>query len=103
MAPVLSENLVNIGNHRHKNVVWGSILCRHNRGMPAKCADIWLSGRHVADMLATFPAKCHTHIAIEAIFLPCGLFTMKLKKLALACRIDAIGESAYPMEAFSGF
>jgi hypothetical protein len=25
--------------------------------MLAKSADIWLSGRHVADMLATFPAK----------------------------------------------
>jgi len=26
----------------------------------AKCADFWLSGRHVANMLATFPAKATT-------------------------------------------
>ncbi len=41
----------------HKNVS-GSKLCRHNRGILAKCADIWQSGQHVADMLATFSAKC---------------------------------------------
>ncbi len=39
-----------------KNVS-GSKLCRHDRGILAKCADIWLSGRHVADMSATFSAK----------------------------------------------
>jgi hypothetical protein len=37
--------------------VWGSKLCWHDRGISAKCADIWLSGQHVADMLATFSAK----------------------------------------------
>ena len=40
----------------HKNVS-GSILCRYNREIWAKCADIWLSPRHVADMSATFSAK----------------------------------------------
>jgi hypothetical protein len=34
------------------------MLCRHNRGMSAKCADIWLSLPHVADILETFPVKC---------------------------------------------
>ena len=47
---------VNVGHSRHKNVVSGSILCRHDRAVSAKSADIWLSGRHVADMLATLPA-----------------------------------------------
>ncbi len=46
-----------IGNHRHKKGVSGSILCHRNRGMLDKCANIWLSGQHVADMSATFPAK----------------------------------------------
>jgi hypothetical protein len=32
-------------------------LCRHDREMSAKSADIWLSGQHVADILPTFPAK----------------------------------------------
>ena len=32
-------------------------MCRRDRGILAKSADIWLSGRHVADMLATFSAK----------------------------------------------
>ncbi len=35
----------------------GSILCRHDRGMLAKCADFWLLGQHVVHMLVTFPAK----------------------------------------------
>ena len=48
---------VNVGHPRHKNVVSGSILCRQDRGMSAKCANIWLSGQHVADMLATMPAE----------------------------------------------
>ena len=39
-----------------KNVS-GSKLCPHDRGILAKCADIWLLGRHVANMLATFSAK----------------------------------------------
>jgi len=34
-----------------------SVLCRHDRAVLAKSANIWLSGRHVADMLATFSAK----------------------------------------------
>jgi hypothetical protein len=48
---------VNVGHPRHKNVVLGSILCRHDSGMSAKCANIWLLGRHVADMSATMLAK----------------------------------------------
>ncbi len=48
---------MNVGNPRHKNTVLGSVLCRHDRGMLAKSADIWLSGQNVANMLATFPAK----------------------------------------------
>ena len=51
---------MNVGNHQDKNVVSGSNLCRHDRSMSAKCADIWLFGRHVADMSATFPAKAKT-------------------------------------------
>ncbi len=57
VALVLRENLENFGNHRHKNVVSESILCRHDRGMSAKKADIWLLGQHDADMSSTFPAK----------------------------------------------
>ncbi len=48
---------MNVGNPRHKNTVSGLVLCCHDREMLAKSANIWLSGRHVADMLATFPAK----------------------------------------------
>jgi hypothetical protein len=32
-------------------------LCRHDLAESAKSTDFWLSGRHVADMSATFPAK----------------------------------------------
>ena len=39
-----------------KNVS-GSKLCRRDGGILAKSDDIWLSGRHVADMSATFSAK----------------------------------------------
>jgi hypothetical protein len=56
----LKKIWVNVSNHRHKKSVSGSILCRHDRGMLAKYADIWLSGRHVADMSAPFPAKATT-------------------------------------------
>jgi len=35
-------------------------LCRHDLAESAKSADFWLSGRHVADMSATFPAKTET-------------------------------------------
>ncbi len=48
---------MNVGNPRHKNTVSGLVLCCHDRGMLAKSATIWLSGRHVANILATFPAK----------------------------------------------
>jgi hypothetical protein len=48
---------VNVGNPRHENTVSGLVLCRHDREMLAKSADIWMLGRHVADMLPTFPAK----------------------------------------------
>jgi hypothetical protein len=37
--------------------VSGSKLCWRDGGILAKSDDIWLSGRHVADMLATFSAK----------------------------------------------
>jgi hypothetical protein len=43
-------------NPDRKNVS-GSKLCRRDGGILAKSDDIWLSGRHVADMLATFSAK----------------------------------------------
>jgi len=39
-----------------KNVS-GTNLCRLVGGLLSKCADFWLSGRHVADMSVTFPAK----------------------------------------------
>ena len=40
-----------------KNVS-GSKLCCHDRGISAKCANIWLLQRHVANMSATLSAKC---------------------------------------------
>ena len=55
---------VNGGLPRHENVVSGSILCRHDRAVSAKSADIWLLGRRVADMSTTSPAKLvHTDFA----------------------------------------
>ena len=39
-----------------KNVS-GTNLCQHDLAKSAKSADFWLSGRHVDDMSATFPAK----------------------------------------------
>ncbi len=48
---------MDVGKSRHTKNVSGSKLCRHDRGILAKCADIWLSRRHVADMSATFSAK----------------------------------------------
>ena len=54
---VQKEERGNIGHPRHENDVSGSVLCLHNRAMSAKSANIWLSGGHVANMLATFPAK----------------------------------------------
>ena len=53
---VLRENLEKVGKARHKKSV-GTNLCRHDLAESAKSADFWLSGRHVADMSATFPAK----------------------------------------------
>jgi len=53
---VLRENLEKVGNPRHK-IMCRERLCRLVGGLSAKCADFWLSGRHVADMSATFPAK----------------------------------------------
>ncbi len=44
----------------------GTNLCRHNLAVSAKSADFWLSGRHVADMSATFPAKLTALSAIAA-------------------------------------
>ncbi len=38
-------------------IVSGTKLCWHDLAELAKSADFWLSGRHVADMSATFPAK----------------------------------------------
>ncbi len=43
-------------NHDTKNVS-GSKLCHHDRGIWAKCANIQLLWRHVANMSATFSAK----------------------------------------------
>ena len=40
-----------------QKIVSGSILCRHDGGVWAKCANILLSRQHVADMSATFSAK----------------------------------------------
>ncbi len=40
----------------HKNVS-GSKLCCHDRGIWAKCADIWLLWQHVTNMSTTFSAK----------------------------------------------
>ena len=54
---VQKEERGNVGHPRHENDVSGSVLCLQNRAMSAKSANIWLSGGHVANMLATFPAK----------------------------------------------
>ena len=47
---------VNVGNPRHGNTVSGSVLCRHDKDMSAKSAEILVWG-HVADMLLTFPCQ----------------------------------------------
>ncbi len=60
---------MNVGNPGHKNTMSGWVLCHHDRGMSAKSADIWLLGRHVANMSATFPAK----LSCSASFLDCSL------------------------------
>ena len=51
------KGFIYVGHPRHKNVLSGSIQCQRGRAVPAKSADIWLSGRHVADMSAILPAK----------------------------------------------
>ena len=61
---------LNVGHPRHENVVSGSILCRHDRAVLAKSANIWLSGRHVADMSATLPAKFITLSSFVFLNLP---------------------------------
>ena len=43
-----------------QKIVSGSTLCRHDRGIWAKCADIWLLRWHVAGMSVTFSAKQNT-------------------------------------------
>ncbi len=43
----------------HKKVS-GMNLFQHDLAESAKSADFWLSGQHVADMSATFPAKQYT-------------------------------------------
>jgi hypothetical protein len=48
---------VNVGNPRHKNTVSGSVLCRHDREMLAKSADIWLSRRHLAGNVPDIPSQ----------------------------------------------
>ncbi len=48
---------MDVGKSRHTKNVSGSKLCRCNRGIWTKCANILLSERHVADMLATLSAK----------------------------------------------
>jgi hypothetical protein len=53
---VLKENLEKVGNPRHKKSV-GNEFVSARQAESAKSADFWLSGRHVADMSATFPAK----------------------------------------------
>jgi hypothetical protein len=51
------------------------ILCRDRfcvattGGMLAKSADIWLLGQHVANMLATFPAKFYVgKLVVVAVY-----------------------------------
>ena len=56
---------VNVGNPRHKNTVSGLALCCHDREMLAKSANIWLSGRHVANMLLTFLAKYMAKLGVQ--------------------------------------
>ena len=62
---VLRENLEKVGNSGYKKNVGNKFVSA--RRVSAKCADFWLSGRHVADMSATFPAKssvvrcCHPY------------------------------------------
>jgi hypothetical protein len=38
-------------------------LCRHDLAESAKSDNIWLSGQHVANILATFPAKAIIQIS----------------------------------------
>ena len=45
----------------------GSKLCRRDRGIWAKCANIWLLWRHAGNMLATFSAKLDPMESLEKI------------------------------------
>ena len=67
-----------------KNVS-GSKLCHHNGGIWAKCASIWLSWQHVADMSATFSAKCTKN----------GLFTSNCPSQAMPVKQKSKGRSAW--------
>ena len=58
---------INVGHPRHQNALSGSVLCRHDRAVLAKSANIWLSGRHVANMPAILPAKRGANRPIEHI------------------------------------
>ncbi len=73
-----------------KNVS-GTNLCRLVGGLLAKCADFWLSGRHVPDMSATFPAKI--------TFICCGCayvwFLTTLPLFLLTKVLDFTQTSAY--------
>ncbi len=73
---------MNVGNHRHKNIVSGSVLCWHDTAESAKSADIWLSGRHVANMSATLPAKLFDDKEIFdcLVKLPCLISCKKQKQ-----------------------
>jgi hypothetical protein len=77
---------VNVGNPRRKNTVSELVLCRHDREMSAKSANIRLSGQHVADMLPTFPARpmVRQRLYPAALLLPATSPTSRL--LLVACR-----------------
>ena len=66
----------------HK-IVSGSKLCCHNGGIWAKCADIWLSWQHVADMLATFSAKIEVRPNVSPYWVLIVLFLLYLLRCFL--------------------
>jgi hypothetical protein len=51
----------------------------HDKDVLAKSADIWLSGRHVADMSATLPAK----LSITIIACPTSEMIAKTEFIAV--------------------
>ena len=86
-----------------KNVS-GSKLCRRDGGILAKSDDIWLSGRHVADMSATFSAKPITQ-GYEKSGLPgcCGLMDVVHVRWSQCPTGDlnrAKGKESFPTLAF---